>query len=381
MAAYSSYHYTLEVLSPVFIGGVKENDYTLGEDYFYKDGNYSFFKKKEVLKLFTNLQFNNYTIALASADLQSAAKIVSEVCLKHSEMVYKKLYCPFDLQDSIRKHVSSGLGQIYIPGSSIKGALRSIIGKLLMNETHQKELSDKLFGSINNNFMRLLQVSDVEMNPEGGIYPFKTYSGDVEGALNSVGNQLEYYGMGMWKHAKNGGHGVDFNERGFVTFFECLPPGSSGMLRLNWADDLQKLIHSVGSAVHNQPYLKKLEGHKWMEVARKEMNVFIDREINFYDKFYNKSFDDVFRLLDELRNENNSPNAVVLRIGQGSGFHAITGNWHYSDHTQTQQAKDRNGNFIKAVKYKTRKMVFHERDKEELEFFLPGFIKITIVNK
>ncbi len=38
MAAYSSYHYTLEVLSPVFIGGVKENDYTLGEDYFYKEG-------------------------------------------------------------------------------------------------------------------------------------------------------------------------------------------------------------------------------------------------------------------------------------------------------------------------------------------------------
>ncbi|HZH66943.1 MAG TPA: RAMP superfamily CRISPR-associated protein, partial [Flavisolibacter sp.] len=106
-----------------------------------------------------------------------------------------------------------------IPGSSIKGTIRSILGKYLLKQTKQHQFNDRaLFGNISNNFIRL-QVSDVEINTIGGIYPFKTFSGDVKDDIINVYNKLKYEGIGMWKHEQKGGHGTDFDETGFVTYF------------------------------------------------------------------------------------------------------------------------------------------------------------------
>ncbi len=378
MGAFKSYHYSVEVLSPVFIGGAKENDYSLGEDYYFDQARneYCFYKKREVIKAFTPQQFDKFTKVLSNGNGSDAAKVVAEICRAQPALVYKKLFCPFAVQENIKRHIANGFGQLYIPGSSVKGALRSIIGKYLMFETRQREFREQeLFGKIGDNFMRLLQVADVAVETQGGIFPFKIFSGDVVNQIIPKGNVLEYNGEGMWKHERVGNHGTDFSENGFVTYCECLLPGLQASLRLNWADGLKKLFDHTYKP-HNVRFAEMLEGNLWMDIARNQMNDFIDQEIAFYDKFYNEDFNDVFRILEKLKGANNRPGSVIIRLGQGSGYHAITGNWKFIDHTQTGQADD-SGRQINAIKYKTRKMAFHEKNSEELEFFLPGFVKIS----
>jgi len=379
MAAFTNFNYKVEVLSPVYIGGAKENDYALGEDYFFdrETKEYCFFKKREVVKRFTAQQFSQYANKLAAGLLPEAAQLVAQVCGQSPKLIFKKLFCPFEVQDNIKRHIADGLGKTYLPGSTIKGALRSIIGKYIMQKTGKNEFREvDLFGKIDNNFMRLLQVADVALDTKGGIYPFKIYSGDVADNLLLNGTQLQYAGEGMWKHSRVGGHGEYFDEKGFVTFCECLPPTTRGNLRLNWADDLKNLFGPRYST-HNLAISSQVEGHNWMAIAGEQMNNYLTQEKAFYEKFYNEDFDDVFRILEELERHNNDQGAVVLRLGQGSGYHAITGNWKYADHTQTGRADNR-GIPINAIKYKTRKMAFHEKNNAELEFFLPGFVKINI---
>jgi hypothetical protein len=64
-------------------------------------------------------------------------------------------------------------------------------------------------------------------------------------------------------------------------------------------------------------------------------------------------------------------------LGSGSGFHAITGNWKYRDHTMTEQAEGRQRNLINAIKYKTRKVSFYDDNSGNHQILtLPGFVKI-----
>ncbi len=74
----------------------------------------------------------------------------------------------------------------------------------------------------------------------------------------------------------------------------------------------------------------------------------------------------------------------LISLGAGSGFHAITGNWQYKDHTKTGQGTKREKGqekLIGAIKYKTRKVAFYKVENDTSRTIykqFPGFVKITL---
>lgn len=386
---FESFYYNLEVLTPVHIGGAKENDYMLGADY-YLDGERNelvFFHQNQTLKRLSNQHLAEYTAHIRQNRMANAAELVASYCKKNPEIIIHRAYFPFEVQNEIKRHYSTALGKITIPGSSLKGSLRSIFGHyMIINGSarpNNNAAFDNMFGRIENNLMRFLQVTDVELNVEPTVFPMKIYSGDAGNKINVQENKMNYDGIGMWKHNRQGGHGADFNEIGFVTLFETCTPGAKGKLRLNWAKGLDDLIQSDRKPFGYKFY-DSIKSNNWMQIAKTQTANFIEKERVFYDKFYNRDFDIVFKLLDDLSAQNNESGSVVLRLGAGSGYHAITGNWNYKDHTQTRQAEVRNNGVwqtINAIKYKTRKVAFglnHDEEGEVLDFQLPGFVKISL---
>lgn len=406
---FESFYYSLSIVTPVHIGGSKDNDYTRGTDFYYDDDSkeYVFFDQVKLLKSLSPQQLSAYTNALRNADIDRSEKISIEVCKRTQAILLNKSFCPFFRSgvkfdndrkrevptyfDEIRKHYTTGLGRLTIPGSSIKGALRSIIGNYIINETGNRPQDsrafDEMFGGVVNNLMHYLQVGDVVINSNPAIVPFKTFSGDVSGTIINNPNGIEYQGKGMWKFRSGQGertHEYSFAEEGFVFLHETLPVGGIGNLRLNWAKGLDELVPSTKKP-HNYRFFHSLTGNNWMKVVRAHMDKYLTQEIEFFSTFPNEDFGNAVEMLDELVKINNEPNSVLLRIGMGSGYHAITGNWVYPNHIHTGQAERRNRDTrqfekINAIKYKTRKVSFvsiNEDENESTWLDFPGFVKIT----
>jgi CRISPR/Cas system CSM-associated protein Csm5 (group 7 of RAMP superfamily) len=296
------------------------------------------------------------------------------------------------VQNDIRRHYSTALGKLVIPGSSIKGAIRSVIGKYIIQETNNRPREsrdfDAIFGTISNNLMHFLQVSDVEFDRTSSITPFKTFSGDIKNSIRETNYGLEYEGKGMWKFQSGQGertHDSDFSEDGFVFLYETCSTGTKGKLRLNWAKGLDEITPS-NKKPNNYRYYDAVFGNNWMGLAKLQLEKYLEQEIYFFKKFPNENFPNAIELLEEIQAMNNEPDTVMLRLGMGSGYHAITGNWRFHDHTQTGQAERRNRDTrqfekINAIKYKTRKISFIDNSTEEdssLWLDLPGFVKIMV---
>ena len=361
----------------------------LGADYYGDESKKQlvFFRQNDVLKQITPQQLKQYSTAISQNRMMQAADIIKAVCIKHSQLITKSVYFPFETPNEIKRHYTTGLGKITIPGSSIKGALRSCFGNHMINNgagrPNNTRSFDELFGSINNNLMRFLQVTDVELDLPSDVLPMKIFSGDVTNNIKSLNGQLDYEGKGMWKHSPKGGHDTSFDENGFVFQYETCRQGAKGSLRLNWAKGLDDMI-DISRKPAGYKLFEEIKLNRWMSLIRNQMASFIEKERGFYDKFYNEGFDVVFALLDKLEGINREENSVLLRLGAGTGYHAITGNWNYGDHTQTKQAEAKsNGvwNRINAIKYKTRKVAFGlttDDEGEIYDFQLPGFVKITL---
>ena len=387
---FESFYYEIEVVTPVHIGGSKDNDLMLGADFYCQnDDQLVFFNQNQVLKRLSPQLLKEYSTLISKNEMLRAAEIVKNLCLQCPELKGKSVDFPFEKPNEIKRHYANGLGKITIPGSSIKGALRSCFGNHMISNGAPRPSNnrsfDDLFGSINNNLMRLIQVTDVELDTSSSVLPMKIYSGDISNYIQNNQGVLIYEGEGTWKDLLNGGHSASFKEDGFVFNYETCTRGAKGKLRINWANGLDDLI-AVDKKPTSYKLFDEIKSNKWMHIVRIQMASFIEKERRFYDKFYNVDFDIVFKLLDELEKINNDENSVLLRLGAGSGYHAITGNWNYNDHTQTKQAQIRNRNTqqfenINAIKYKTRKVAFgvtQGDEGEQYDFQLPGFVKITI---
>lgn len=370
---FQSFQYDVKVLTPVHIGAAKENEYVRGQDYFYENQYYYFIDKSLFYKALTPQLQAEYTQALIKSDLNSADKILSktatdseaEIILIDNDDLVALDGPTVAKADTISKQICDGFGNLLIPGSSLKGALRSIIAKFITqqerhsyaDETNDRNLIKDIFGGINDNMMRFLQVTDISFDQKyGEITAFKIYSGDTDQHQNTEG---------YWKNNRIGGHGEEFKPEGFVSYAETIPRSSTSVLRLNWGEASLRMAKNKHA---NTRFLSEFKGNEWIKVARKQMNEYLDQEIHFFNTFKNDDFEDAVELLQDLRVHNNHENSAVIRLGAGSGYHAITGNWKFGDHTQTGD-NFRTGQ----INYKTRKVSFDRKANKQF----PGFIKIT----
>ncbi|MBL7785184.1 MAG: type III-A CRISPR-associated RAMP protein Csm5 [Chitinophagales bacterium] len=363
----------LTVLSPLHIGAGTEKRIVYGIDYFY-DTN----KKRVYIiapdKLFGALRnkganLNTYSSMIADNKKRELEKWLFDtlkISLADISAYNYSLNAPPD--NEINTFIRSGLNTPYIPGSSLKGAIRTAIFHYLYQK-HEKDNNGNLItkapfpiykdqaeqyliGNFDNSIMRHIKIGDAVC----------------------IKQQLALSFVGLFNlYPNNNSTTTDWAsdwKNGFSITSETLEPTSTAEFRLSigqpFIDILStkfnaKLPQFIHQVIPQKNPLKHL-----FNIINSYTQTHLEREIAFFKTYdHAEDSDLIIGQLESFLQEivsNSNKNMCILRMAWGSGFHAISGDWQYIDHTDTGFQK--NGK----KKYKSRRIAY---DK------CMGFVKLN----
>lgn len=352
------YPLDIVVLTPLHVGCGTEKDWAKGLDYVQKNGKVYHLSQKKMLEF---IDVSTLASTLINKDDVLLMKILAGNLEKVSDRIYEMKSIS---ENDIRTFLKNGLdNRPVLPGSSLKGALRSILFSFLKSESQMKE--EEVFGRASNGdeFMRFIKVSDSTFEKTGLIN-------------TKIFNLFEVNGSweGGWKH---GSHKTDgnFSETGFNTIYEVLMPGDSSKVTIALANKQFSNFES-----HNNYALcdKKKEivlgsTKRLFRIINEHTKNYIEKEIRFYKKFSNHKSNSIIEAFEKILGHIPEDDSwCVLKMSAGSGFHNITGDWQYNDYID-QPGFWNAGRNIGKKKYKSRKIAI---DPLTGEFLPMGFVKI-----
>ena len=362
----NKYNIKVEILTPINIGAGIEKDWIKDLDYVEKDG---FIYKLSLHKMLqSGIDIEQLTDCLRE---KNEDKLLQLVRNRLDSVSDKKFKSPVNSNNNIKAFVCNELSECpIIPGSSLKGAIRSILYKYLLSGKEVPEA--KIFGSskIGDEFMRFLKFTDIEF-VETGLVNTKIFN------LRAENNKL----VGGWKQKPNNTT-YKFNPIGFNTIYEVLLPGQNayGSLMLS-----EKLFHLYGERNQLFGNAKKIivenNYHELFSIINKHTQSYLQKELAFFNQYEamysNNIVDNIEYLLQQIKNTRE--NECILKMAAGSGFHIITGDWQFDDYSITSivPVRGRNRGFYREKpSSKSRKIALWNN-----EYLLMGFIKLCIVSE
>jgi RAMP superfamily len=346
---FSNYDIKLKVLSPVHVGS--GNVWQSGADFVLHDGHVCLLNRDTFyLDLDTNQQ-NRYLHLLRSARLSEVEKFILNETDFEAYIFQKILWTKGEIPKEIKAMMRGGASgnDVYIPGSSIKGAMASVFFNYLYREKNfknfDKNISREVLGSFSNSIMRYFRPFDTSINATEvhQIDLFNLYK-NVQG----------------WRSA--------YKSNAFLLHLESLAYESEGHLRLSIADGLAHKIKNIDSSLLPK-YLfdvlveQPIDG--LFSIINNYTRSHIERELEFFNAYPQAEDQDIIvETLEKIleRTKDNS-RSCVLRMASGSGFHSITGDWRFSDHRSTIDKPDAQNlvyNFVERqrmpARYKSRKI-------------------------
>lgn len=351
--------YVLEILTPVHVGMAQEKNYLKGVDYIYENGQAIFINQEKIFKHLDEKEINNYSSMLASGNIEKIKQYFKQRGFLKDEFIFPhktvSIHIPDDNEGKINRLYTDGLGHHAIPGSSLKGSIRSILFNASVNNIGEKE-SERIFKSINDNPLRHLQVNDC-MFKEGNcttIVPVKVYSAD--------GIQNNPYGS--WKDKNRAGHTRSFNNEKFISYYESFVPGLHSTVRISIDPEKMK------------KQLIFIDSKNLLSLISEHTEKYIDKEIKFYSEYNNYELSNIVGSMEKLKKHNRETGCCVLRVGAGVGFHAITGDWMFENHLiDSIDARSKRGLQGTKNSAKTRKFAFESSDNG-WKFLPMGYVKL-----
>lgn len=373
----------LETLTPLAIGAGAEKDWVLGMDYVV-DNDYLY-------------KLNLHKIAAAGIDLQKLTSYFTEknvrgikdlIGQRLEEVSDFKMSMPCSSYNDIKAFVKNQLtGKPIVPGSSIKGAIRSILLEYLTQDANGvredlrngRRRESSIFGEIANgtDFMRFVKFSDVDFE-ETALVNTKIFN------LQNVNGSW----AGGWKH---GGQRTDgrFSSDGFNTIYEVVGPQKSGTGYLMLSETGFNRLEG------NQSYVEKKA--KVLVTSRNDVPVmlfkivnghtrsYLEKELSFFRRYLtDKSsliIEGIENLLEEVKAAQNDNSYCIFKMSAGSGFHSITGDWQFDDYSvngiRRPPRGPSRGLHNNEPSSKSRKIaILNNEDK----FVLMGFVKMSVMD-
>jgi len=289
---------------------------------------------------------------------------------------------PAKSSNDIKTFIKNGLtDKPIVPGSSVKGAIRSILLKEFLSGSKPSRLDERqIFGSSTDGdeFMRFIKISDADFE-KTKLMNTKIFN------LYKDGSSFK----GGWKHSggKFGKTNAKYEPTGFNTIYEVLMPGEKGMLSIALSDrGMDNLIREYikkNLTLSYQDIEKKNEiltsyiTEKLFSIINNHTKEYIDKQIKFFEKYSNNETDNIIENLRNIKTQILDDNSsCVLKMSAGSGFHSITGDWQFDDFSINQiDFKKRNrGKLNGEASAKSRKIAIDGND-----FYLMGFVRLTVI--
>jgi CRISPR-associated protein Csm5 len=372
-------HCKIEAITPLHIGIGADKSWVKGLDFIQDSENKVKLLNQEALfQAIPTDKTDDFINHLAKGNIEKW-HLLKEYVKK--EGVIKEV---FDYKytigiDGIKPMLRNGQGKPYIAGSSVKGAVRSILLRYLYKQLNivGKPNEKDIFGGIDNNIMRLIRITDATFK--------KTKLRRVK-LFNLSGEN------GGWKHG-NTNTSTSFNDTTFTTDYEVINTQcGEGALRIGFANNFHKDIYKQIKNTLNANHKYFTEDTKFdlFSVINQHTQQYIKKQIAFFNQY--DQADNVNFIIDKynsiLEMIDNTNQTCILKMSAGSGYHSIKGDWEFEDFTETgkwtQEDAIRKINFktgnqgdVGKIKAKTRKIVFYGENS-----FVPmGFVKLTKINQ
>lgn len=316
-----------ETLTPVHIGSGNELHFNTDYIYFEKQNVIGVIQPEKILSLIGKDNLDKWVTYITQKKgidkyLYNILKRNPEPDEISSRIIPVLERAPH--QQNIKEQLFNGTGKPYIPGSSIKGSIRTaLLTYLIGNQPEvvkqrknleiikrhgRAEFNDSIiqkhyFGhDPNHDIMRLIRTGDVTLR--------KTSSYLVQ-TVNLQGNHWDI-------------------KKSINQFVECIPLGESSEFKLQ--------IFDYGQLAKQYfPENKKfLTDDGLITRIRSHTNRWLNNEIAFWEEEgYPEAAKDYYQALRDIEEISRSceENEAVLRIGFGGGFTSTTGDWQY-DHME-----------------------------------------------
>lgn len=263
----------------------------------------------------------------------------------------------------IKECMHDGQGRAYIPGSSLKGALRTALLTHLIQQKSQaeqnrllssafddnKNVEDEILGKMNESLMRFLRVGDTVFGDDCCIAIRQKMLNERFNNPKLMDNKCQSVVEAIGSSAYHG-----------------KKPTCSIVVK----GELQRRLAGDGDALA-----------ALLRIANDHTRQLLQQEIDYYKtvaerKIVPKKFiENMEKLLEKVDACN--PGSCVLRVGQGSGWRFMTGAWTEElDRFEDVIYRSRPGNAYKYSDYdfpKTRRI--------SSECVLFGFVRLTIINQ
>lgn len=353
------YDVEIKVLSPLSIGAGAENDWTKGSDFVRKDK--KIYKLSLAKMISRNVDVEQLSQYFATRDSDGIVQILGNQLEAVSEAVFS---APIDTENDIKSFVRNELsGKPIIAGSSLKGAVRSILFEHLRTaERNEREV----FGNSKDGseFMRFVKFTDAEFDKT------ELVNTKIFNLHQSEGNWI-----GGWKHSgsSNGSTNSTFKPTGFNTIYEAIMPGQTGFGNIMLSEKAFDLFR--GAQVKTAEKKGVLDIKTLFQVINNHTKKYLEKERAFFTTYPATQSSEIVDFIDAiLRKIPTDDNSCILKMSAGSGFHSITGDWQFPDYTSTGfWAAGKNAG---KKKYKSRKIAVGDES-----FSLIGFVSLCILSE
>ena len=359
-----------EIITPLHVGDASEKLLKRGIDYFYLDENLYFVKFNDLLKAASekNVRMDTISNLLASNNSNELQKyLFTTLKLDIRELSYNIIENYGENPGNEIRPLIQTNGKPFIPGSSIKGAIRSILFNYLYYKVDERDLGvddyqleRALLGNFDQSIMRFIRVSDSDTLTFGDTGVFK----------------IELFNL----YAKTKNWASDWKEN-FKIFAECFYPETKIQFKLSLASNLVKALENKYVSSEQLPKnIKAVFSDNTFETLTLIINNYtrkhLELEIEFFKKF-NQANDSelIIAQLENLLIHTIDTKSCLMRMAYGSGFYGITGDWRFRDHIETIFEPDqKNWVYSRTVggkepaHYKSRRIAGND---------LLGFIKLT----
>lgn len=378
------YNVEFEVLTPLAICSGAEKDWANGIDFVVdRDKLYKLDLQKlvsvgvDVSKLAT--YFENRDVKGVKSLIGDRLDDVSDFSMPLPTGISKT-----GLENPVKSFVKNQLSdKPIVPGSSIKGAIRSVIFEFLTREDRRRggrPRIDSTFGTPvdGTDFMRFVKFSDIEFT-ETRLVNTKIFNL----RSNDDGNWC-----GGWKHGRENTTG-QFSNMGFNTVYEVLPLGSYGLGAVMLSE---KMFSQVSD--ERTIYLEKkkrileqnnLNGPEFLfKIINEHTLSYLKKEKAFFEKYEADRTGEIVACIESLINTvelflEKGNKRCVFKMSAGSGFHSITGDWQFDDYSingvDDNRGRVSRGLFNKEKSSKSRKIAI---DGDRLS--LMGFVKMSVAD-
>jgi len=313
----------IRVLSPLHVGS--GNILTRGVDFVQANGYLHLLDKEKLYLSFSEKEQEHYLDLLQNGKLNETEKwIVETINLPSVTRKSTPLETSID-SGELRPLIRDGQGQPYIPGSSIKGAIRSALFNYLWKRDHSKvvdkDIENRLLGSFQRAITRYIIPSDAEI-------------GQTE-VTNVALFNLQKQGFDWKSYYGSKGKASDR-----LLVCETFTVGAQGNFRLSIAKELLHTVRQKMPAVLHPNTKFVLREENPIQHLFKLINEYTDthlkREIAFFEEYKEAGYTDfIIYNLQELRKKTqNNARSCILRMSFGSGYHGITGDWRFEDHVE-----------------------------------------------